>query len=255
LTGGIIHKAGCIHEVKNIKTKTFLLNSPCFKGKNVVLFSSGPDTLIESIWYKRNDIDYFNYVAKMGFYAATGFNFSLFVGECPFAHQLNMKRSLFSSHLYEQSGILAIPHIYALTYFQVRRWCDWLRLNPMVHYFNVNCQLQTSRREISRVVQSIKHIFKSVPGVHAILQGFPINHVQDFGSDIARIHFADSLPHKKARNYQRLVFDQNRSKIFYIKDDSVSKAELINNNFTQKLTYLNYVKEKTLDNNDLGKSA
>ena len=255
ITGGVTHKAGCIHEEKNIGFPSLLLQTPCFKGKKILLFSSGSDTLIESIWYKRDDINFFNKVTKMGFYAATGFNFSLFSGECSLSHQLNMKRSLVSSYFYEQAGMLTIPHIYALTYFHVRRWSEWLKANPNIHYFTINCQLQSSYNDASLVIQSVKAIFDSVPGIHCILHGFPADRVKDFGFDIARLHFADSLPHKRARNYRRLTFRPNELKMDFVKDDSVTIAELITNNFRQRLAYLTEIKRLILQKSSLKASA
>lgn len=255
ITGGVIHKAGCIHEEKNVGLRSLLLQTPCFKGKKILLFSSGSDTLIESIWYKRDDIDFFNKIAKMGFYAATGFNFSLFAGECALGHQLNMKRSLVSSYLYEQAGILTIPHIYALTHFHIKRWAKWLNANPNIHYFTVNCQLQTSYKDISLVIQSIKAIFKAVPDVHAVLHGFPIDRIKDFGYDIIKLHFADSLPHKRARNYRRLTFRPNEMKMEIIKDDSVTIAELTTNNFQQRLACLAEIKRRLVQINPHRASA
>jgi hypothetical protein len=138
--------------------------------------------------------------------------------------------------------MLTIPHIYALTHFQVRRWRDWLNANPNIHYFSVNCQLQTSYNEVTLVIQAVKAIFESVPNVHAILHGFPIHRVKDFGYSIERLHFADSLPHKRARNYRRLIFHSSELKMEVVKDDNVTMSELITNNFSQRLAHLNEIK-------------
>ncbi|RZK27024.1 MAG: hypothetical protein EOO43_00975 [Flavobacterium sp.] len=244
VSGGMIYKAGCFHEEKSVNVRSLMLNSYCFNGKKVILFSSGPDTLIESVWYKRDECNFYNKISKMDFYAATGFNFSLFTGECPMAQHLNMKRSLISSFLYEQSGTRTIPHIYALTKNQVDKWCIWLRLNPNLQYFTVNCQMQNSEREVNMVIQSIKAIFSRVPTVDVILHGFPMNHLYKFGNDILKIHLAESGPHKAARNYRRLICDTETGKIIRKQDDQVSLAELIAFNFDQKRTYLEHLRRK-----------
>ncbi|MES2266839.1 MAG: hypothetical protein V4520_08770 [Bacteroidota bacterium] len=247
-SSGIIHKAGCLHEEKSVALKGMMLQTPCFKNSKIILFSSGADNLIESVWYKRDDIKFFNRIAKMGFYAATGFNFSLFVGECSFSHALNMKRSLASSSLYEQAGVLTIPHMYALNKFQVARWCAWLKSNPSVSYFTVNCQIQRSKQEIAQVVQAIRSILKSVPSVHVLVHGFPIDKIKAFENDILRVHFADMLPLKKAFNYRRMVFDAQNVKLRITHDDSVSIAELVAHNFSEKRMYIDYVRKQMIVN-------
>jgi len=247
ITSGITYKAGCLHEEKSIGMRRTILQAHCFKGKKVLLFASGPDTLIESIWYKRDEYDFFAKISKMGFYAATGFNFSLIIGECPFAQALNMKRSLISASLFEQTGTLTIPHIYALTKYQVAKWCVWLNKNQNIKYFTINCQLQNSWKDITHVIQAIRSIFNSVSNIHVILHGFPINRIKDFNEDIIRVHFADMLPLKKARNYRRMIFKKDDEKIRFVKDDKVSIAELITDNFNEKLAMLNYIKQQNIE--------
>ena len=204
LSGGCHFKAGRLHVTNNIRIRKTLL-SGALRDKRVILFLSGSDTLIESVWNRRTECELFDTIRDMGFWAVTGFNFSVIGGECAFAQALNLKRSLYSAYLIEQHGIQAIPHIYAISKQQVDRWIKWLEKNPSISYFTMNCQLQKSRADIHQIITAVSRILLSRPNIHAILQGFPILETVAFGNLHQRIHFAESQPIKYAQSHRQAL--------------------------------------------------
>ena len=204
LSSGVDFKAGRMHVSDNIRIRKTLLSGH-LQDKRVILFLSGSDTLIESVWHRRRECEFFDIIRDMGFWAVTGFNFSVIGGECAFAQALNLKRSLYSAHLIEQHGMQAIPHIYAISKQQIVRWIDWLEENPTVNYFTMNCQLQKSKADIHQVIAAVSHILSSRPKIHAILQGFPIRETVAFGYNLPRIHIADSQPIKYAQSHKQAL--------------------------------------------------
>lgn len=119
-----------------------VLRSPVFKNKAVLLFASGRDVHIETVWQKFLSLDLDAAVSGMGFAAVTGINFSVFFGECGFAQALNLKKSLKSSELFQEAGSVAIPHVYFAHELHLRRWIVWLQANPTVNTIAVNCQFR-----------------------------------------------------------------------------------------------------------------
>lgn len=114
--------AGGLREASEIRFRPLHQFDAFLKKPKLILFLTGTDTAIEYIWRERYKCVFFETIQKMNFLAAGGFNFSLFEGECAFSHALNQKRNLYSSYLLEQHGINSIPHVYALTTFQINRW-------------------------------------------------------------------------------------------------------------------------------------
>jgi hypothetical protein len=119
-----------------------VLRSPVFKGKTPILFASGRDILIENLWQEFNVLDFAEAIHRMGFLAVTGINFSLFFGECPFSHALNLKKSLKSIQLFHGAGTTVIPHVYFLHELHLKLWLQWLKENPTVGTITINCQFR-----------------------------------------------------------------------------------------------------------------
>ncbi len=128
-----------------LKVNTELLNLPVFQGKKVVLFCSGRDLLIETLWAKRRDNDFFDEVASMNFMAITGMNFSLFCGECALGHVINIQKSLRHCEHLDFLSVSTIPHVYAVSDHQRKRWMEWLKANSNVQWVTMNLQLQKSQ--------------------------------------------------------------------------------------------------------------
>lgn len=148
-----------------------VLYRPIFKGKDVILFCSGRDLLIETVWQKLNLLEFLPIVSSMGFLAATGINFSVFFGDCPFAHALNLKKSLESARLLHESGISVIPHIYFAHEFHLKRWLVWLKENPTVSTIAVNSQFH-SDLDASIIAEGLTYILDRVGRrVTVILEG------------------------------------------------------------------------------------
>lgn len=209
IKSGFQHKAGRIHEYPNITYKSSLLEHENLKGKKVILFLCGEDTIIEGVWYQREKSKLFEILKQMNFYAITGINFSVFGDECALAQNLNLKRSLYSTYLLEQNNIKCIPHVYALNIYQINRWIKWFRDNPKIKYFTINCQFQKSKRSIDAVVEAIDSILSELTYLHVIMQGFRFNNIYKLKHIVNRIHFAEkkaikySMGHRSLRSNKR----------------------------------------------------
>ena len=138
-----------------------VLDRAAFAGKKVILFCSGRDILIETLWQKFHSLGFAKVIAEMGFTGVTGINFSVFFGECPFAHALNLKKSLESARLFHNVGLRVIPHLYFAHNYHVDRWIAWLKKNPSVNTVAINCQFR-SAVDASIIEQGIVHILERV---------------------------------------------------------------------------------------------
>lgn len=239
-------KAGSYQETNNFSLKSNILSLNSFKDRENILFLTGCDTLIEWLWYNRVEFDLFNGISKMGFSGVSAFNFSVIGGECAFSQALNIKRSLFSSHVLNQNGINAIPHVYALNYFQANRWVEWFKLNPDTNIFSVNCQLQKSIRDIGQIIFMVKYLLEKLPNIHVILQGFRIDMLHHFGIYLPRIHISDKLAVKYAQS--KVMFEINVNKnLLENKPSTIYDFEkLAEENIKIRNNYIDQLKNKIL---------
>jgi hypothetical protein len=213
IKSGFSFKAGRLHEGINITYRNSLFENNNLKDKKILLFLTGPDTYIEGVWHKRMLSGFFEAVNAMNFYAVTGFNFSVFGGECAFSQILNLKRSLYSAYLLEQNNINSIPHVYALDQFQIKRWLKWFKRNPKIGYFTMNCQFQKSKSNIQFLIETIKYILTELPYIHIILQGFPFTQIHNFEYFLNRIHFAEKKAIKYAFGYRGMEYNNLKQKL------------------------------------------
>jgi len=202
-SGGVIKKAGALHEHK-LDFRLSVLLGPAFRQKKTILFLTGPDTLIEWVWYQKNEIKLFQALAAMGFYAVIGFNFSVIDGECPWSHAFAQKKSFVSSKLAEAAGLRVIPHVYATNEHHVARYVEWFKKNPNTKIFAVNCQLQDRPEDVATLIHNVKDILKRVPYLHVVLQGVKITHLPQFGDYLPRVHIAEKSPIKDAQFGKKL---------------------------------------------------
>ena len=244
ISKGVKLNAGCFHEEAEIRFKQKILESTGFDNKKTLLFLTGADTLIEWLWYNRTECDLFYTLKQMGFWAVGGINFSVVGGECPFSHALNLKRSLLSSKLTEDVGLLAIPHVYALSKFQIEKWIHWFHANPSVRVFTINCQLQKKSSDIEQVVIAVKSILNSVPNLHVILQGFRLHLIEEFGEYIERIHVADKKPVKFAQNKRKILFDIKRNLLADEYEPNMSLNELVEFNVLSRYAYFENIQRR-----------
>jgi hypothetical protein len=170
--------------------------------KKVILFLTGFDVLIETIWHQRSACELFQQLSLMGFWAVTGFNFSVFGGECPVAQHLNQKKSLVSSLLIEENGLFTIPHIYAVNEFHIARYQKWLKCNPHIQLLTMNCQMQHTKEDIKQVVRTVQAMLIMNEKLHIILQGYWFSEVYRLDGFLHRIHIADSKPVKYGQVFQ-----------------------------------------------------
>lgn len=238
LQRSILLKAGRYHEMNNISFRTDLLLKKNFKSKKVILFLTGSDTLIEWLWYNRKECRLFETIKEMGIWAVGGFNFSLIDGECPFSHALNLKRSLFSAWLAEQSGLSVIPHIYCLNDYHIRRWIEWFKANPTVKLFTINCQLQKSDEDINQIVATVKGILAAFPYLHVLLQGFHLNKIDRFDRFLDRLHFADKIATKYAQSHRRIFFDYKKQGLDDEHADKLDLNELLEPNINTRYSFV-----------------
>lgn len=176
-----------------------VLKNPVFKDKHVILFSSGQDVLVETVWWARHRKKFFESIAKIGFFGVTGMDFSLMPGECPVSHALNIKKSLCYSMELDQMGVFSIPHVYALNDHQRERWATWLKANPQIRLVTINAQLQRKENDgLRRLVDTINHLIANTT-VNILIQGRGKGILSKVPQkDKGRLHFAASGPLKLA---------------------------------------------------------
>lgn len=238
----IYFQAGAYREMGVIRFRKNSLKHPFYSGKTTVLFFSGPDTLIENLWYNRDNCRLFENIRKIGFELMTGINFSLFKGECPFAHALNLKKSLHSCFLAEQANLATIPHVYCLHKHHVQRWINWFKQNDHIEYFIVNCQLQkNSIHDLETVVKTTSLLLNELPHLHVLFQGFPLTELYRFSTLIPRIHIADAAAWKFALAKQRIQHGSNSTKFSVTYDGKASTSDLFLSNLETRLGFLTHL--------------
>jgi hypothetical protein len=240
-------KAGMLQESNNIQFRTQIISSESFNKRKAILFLTGPDTLIEWIWWKRIECDFFKEVSQLGFLAATGFNFSVIGDECAFSQVLNQKKSLVSARIIEENGLLAIPHIYVLTQAHIDRWSVWLINNPTVKLFCINCQLQKSVYEIDMLIRTTIKLLQRFPYLHVLLQGFRFPHIKKLGPYLERIHFSDAAAVKYAQFKKRFDFVIHKGSLSYQFDKNMSLNKLISHNILNRRFYIEYINGQILN--------
>ena len=158
--------------VSSLEIKKNLLDNPLFQNKKVILFSSGPDALIEKVWNQEEELDFFVELAKMGFELATAMNFSVFFGECPVGHAINLKKGLQYFASLQNVGIQSIPHLYWANKFHLERWLEWLKENAQTNLVSVNCQMSRLLDDCRIIAEGIKWLSeKTGEKVHFLLEG------------------------------------------------------------------------------------
>jgi len=246
LRSGVVYKAGALHE-REVQYRINLLLASAFRGKKVILLLTGSDTLIEWVWYTRRDINFFQTLATMGFYAVSGFNFSVIDGECPVAHALAQKKSLVSCELAEQYGIKTIPHVYAINEYHIRRYITWFKNNSHVKFCVVNCQLQDRMEDVQTTVQAVKTLMQELPYLHVILQGFRITRLSLFGELLSRIHLVEKSPIKDAQMRRKRIVLPNEGRLvtgWRRTDETMPELSLHNAN--HRRVYFELLKKKYL---------
>lgn len=246
ISKGITYSAGTQHEQDEIEFRLSLLLGNAVRGKKVVLFASGSDTLIEWLWYNRKECELFQNLKAMGFSFATGINFSVIKGECGLGQALNQKKSLISTGMMSQVGIQSVPHIYTIDSYDIDRWVDYLSKNSHIRTVSMNCQLQKRVEDIEAVILGVTQILQKIPHLHIILVGFHLNLMHRFGPLLERIHFADKKPAKFAQSHRKMIIDPDSLKM---KDvySTERVTEILAHNINQRRMYVEIVKKTTLE--------
>ena len=197
-TKKLSYKCGYLRIPEGSKLNQNVLMNQAFEGKRVILFSTGPDILIETLWWERHQKNIFSIIAEMGFAAVTGMNFSVINGECPFGHALNIKKSLCYCEEFDKLGIWTIPHIYAINNHQRDRWKNWLLANPAVRMVTINSQLQRKQQRGMNDVFKTTQLLLESTSVEIIIHGSGkgLTGLKDEFEN--RLHFAASGPLKCA---------------------------------------------------------
>lgn len=193
-----------IVKVKELRILQDILKSPLLNGKKVVLLGSSPDTTIEALWTQWDLIDFIPTLAKMGFHMVTGINYSVFWGECPVDHAINMKRSLLTYSQMEQAGITAIPHLYWANEWHLQRWVEWLNLNRKVKVVNINCQMAKKYPDQDFVAYGINYLAQNTnQPIHFLLEGPRPKILEQVRGISNRIHIAAKKPAMNAMMRQK----------------------------------------------------
>lgn len=223
--------------VSSLKIKKNLLDNPLFQNKKVILFSSGPDALIEKVWNQEEELDLFVELAKMGFELATAMNFSVFFGECPVDHAINLKRGLQYFAFLQNAGIQTIPHLCWANKFHLERWLDWLRENPQTNLVSVNCQMSRKIDDCRIIAEGIEWLLEKTGGtVHFLLEGPRKTLINQLTKYHEYIHIAIKEPAMVSLFHKEYVFTGGNLKRFDRGKTSI--AELIGPNTETYKLYL-----------------
>lgn len=156
----------------NLHIDLSALKSRIFQGKKIILFTTGSDIIIETLWQKQFEINLYDEIAKAGFYAVTGMNFSLFLHECPLGHLINLKKSLVFCERLDQVGVPVIPHVYAITDTHRKMWVEWLNQHPNIKTVSINTQLQRRKSAaMDEVVKTVQALLDQA-NVNIMLNGY-----------------------------------------------------------------------------------
>ncbi|MCL1839782.1 hypothetical protein FWF89_02150 [Candidatus Saccharibacteria bacterium] len=155
----------------DVRVDLSALDRPIFHGKKVILFATGPDVIIEGLWWRRNAIDLFTEIAKGGFYAVTGMNFSLFLYECPLGHLINLNKSLVVCEELSRLGLSVLPHVYAVNDTQRDMWVEYLHCRPNNRTVLINTQMQRNRASMHETEKTILALLNGT-SVNIIVNGY-----------------------------------------------------------------------------------
>lgn len=189
---------------------------PLFRGRRILLLSSGPDALVEGLMRDRDEIDIFRNLNAMGFVGITALDLSVNVGDCYAGQILDITRSLVYAREVEIAGTPAIPNVFAGDLHQRRLWVDYLNATriPLV---SMNCQLQKRRKEdVEFDKNTLRFLFENVPHeLHVVLHGFSLTRANLSGLEpyMLRLHFADSAPFISAQMNMLEYYDASTGRI------------------------------------------
>jgi len=213
-----------------------LMSLPIFSGKAVVLSQTGKDVLIESVWTNSLDERYFQRVSGMNFACITGFNFSIFFGDCSFGHRYNIKKSLEAFRLSQTTTTPTIPHMYWANEFHLQDLAKWLNDNPAVTLISVNCQCYRAE-DFALVEYGLRYFAKNVKQkIRFLLEGPPIGLLLRIPDLAGRVHITTKEPVMYALYHRQYSIDG--IKLRRIKRPKLSKEYLLGWNTTMYAEYL-----------------
>lgn len=246
ISKGTKFHAGTLQEQASVEFRMTLLTGNALKGKDVILFNSGPDTLLEMLWHQRKKISLFEKLGIMKFSYATGMNFSVMPGECPVGQRLNQKKSLVSAGILSELGLPSMPHVYAIDEYDINDWVTYLKNNQHIRIVSMNCQLQKSIADKATVIRAVTSIITQVPYIHFILVGFPLIEMSKFGPFLDNIHFADRKAAKEAQMHHKIYIDPESLQMRHsYSTDSIS--QILYHNLNQQRIYTEVMKKKALN--------
>ena len=218
-----------------------------FSNREVILFSSGRDDLIEPTWFWRDEAQLFHKLGEMGFMAATGINFSVNEDMCPTGQHLNIKKSLKSSSLAEENGLPSIPHLYAVNENERRQNTQWLNAYHKVRLISINCQRQKGEHDLNVLKKTIRYYLENTDHeIHIILKGFRISWLEGLYEYLPYLHIAQKQPFMHALNFTLTTFDRvsESLKNKQVKMDRKDRHLLATLNFEARRDFLAYLHEK-----------
>jgi|GEM_PF-5353320 hypothetical protein len=226
---GVHAYEGSLRFGKSPRVDTSYATRPIFRGRTLLLFSSGPDALVNGLMRDRDQIDLFNELRSLGLAAATSIDLSVNLGDCYVGQMLNINRGLTYATEMEKAGIPAIPNIYAFDTNQRTLWAEFLVASG-VRLVSINCRMQRRKpSDIAFVKETIRFLMEQVGAdLHIILHGFPLSrrYVTGLGPYFSRLHFADSAPFYKAHMGEVEFFNPVSGNIEQYHRKATDRAEM-----------------------------
>jgi hypothetical protein len=226
-------------EITNLKFTKRIASGSALVNKKNIMFSSGHDQLIESVWHRRHELGYYEHLRSLGLAGTTGVDFSVFRDECPFGQRLNIKKSLKSFAEYQEAGIPSVPNVYWANPHQLNDWVKWLRSNPSVKLISINCQCLKRYKDIDLAVADIKLLAKELPHIHFLLEGPKERVLLGLKDWASRIHVAMKMPGVQAM--YRVEYILHRGRLIKIPRSRLDPHLLAGRNFRVYKKYLDQI--------------
>jgi hypothetical protein len=168
------------------------------------------DGYLERLWAAQGTEDAWGHLQAMGFDAATGLNFSIYL-DCPrLEHLVNLKRSwLTVRRMQETSGLVPIPHLQWATILDLRRQLRYAREQGF-HTLALNLQM-IKRQGWDTVAAGLPVIREQAPEIRLLFAGVAsLRRMAQLAALFPTASFTNTTAHYLAQRHMRLRRDGMR---------------------------------------------
>lgn len=199
------------------------------KRVKLILLGNAKDDVLEKFWVNRKK-EQFKWLKQLNFHLATALCYSVYGDAARKEHILNLKRSLKTFQLMQESGIKAIPHMYFYSRRDIERWAQWLQKNSCVGSVALCLQFRLTKKQAYYVAESLKQLQDmSGRSLHFLVMGkATLEAFQIFMEKLRNLSFTTAdIAHSAFRGKQIIQKEGKRKKV---KRDDLSKGKLFKMN-------------------------